>query len=43
MVYLHRNGSLVAVETYMNNLPQTGISTFKVKVNWFFENCTVSL
>ena len=30
MVYLHGNGSFVAVETYMNNMPQIGISTFKI-------------
>ena len=29
MVFLRGNGSFVAVETYMNNVPQIGISTFK--------------
>ena len=30
MVCLHCNGSFKTVETYMNNLPQIGISTFNI-------------
>ena len=42
MVYLHRNGSFEAVETYINNLPQIRISTFNEyqkahTEKWLFE------